>query len=60
MRTVELEGEPYWFKVTLMGHEFKVDQCILFRIVSGTIILIMTLFVFLISFGFIGNSANSL
>ena len=60
MRTVEREGEPYWFKVKLMGYEFKVDQCILFRLVSGTIILIMTFFVFLISFGFIGNSARLL
>ena len=58
MRTVEREGEPYWFKVTIMGYEYKVDQCILFRLVTGTIIMIMTVFVFLISFGLVGNSAK--
>ena len=60
MRTVDREGEPYWFKVTIFGVEIKVDQCILFRLVSGTIILIMTIFVFLITFGYIGNSAKTL
>ena len=60
MRTVDREGEPYWFKVAILGVEIKVDQCILFRLVTGTIILIMTVFVFLITFGNIGNSAKTL
>ena len=56
MRRLETEGEPYWFKVSLWGLELRVDQCILFRIVSGTIILIMTATVFMIAFGLIGGN----
>ena len=56
-RRVEREGEPYWFKVSVLGFEIKVDQCIAFRFVSGTIILLMTIAVFLISFGVIGGGS---
>ena len=56
-RRVEREGEPYWFKVSVLGLEIKVDQCIAFRFVSGTIILLMTIAVFLISFGVIGGGS---
>ncbi len=57
-RTIEREGEPYWFKFDLLGHEIKVDQCIAFRFVTGTIILIMTVLVFMISFGVIGGGGT--
>jgi hypothetical protein len=56
MKRLEVEGEPYWFKVTIRGFEIRVDQCIMFRMITGTIILIMTAIVFLIAFGVIGNS----
>jgi len=56
MKRLEVEGEPYWFKVTIRGFEIRVDQCIMFRMITGTIVLIMTAIVFLIAFGVIGNS----
>ena len=58
-RTIEREGEPYWFKISIMGYEIKVDQCIAFRFVTGTTIMIMTIAVFLISFGAIENGKSS-
>ena len=58
MRRLETDGEPYWFKVNFWGLELRVDQCILFRMVSGTIILIMTATVFMIALGLIGGNSK--
>ena len=44
------DEEPYLFKVKLFGTELRVDQCLLFRLIAGTSIVVMTLLVFVLVF----------
>jgi hypothetical protein len=43
MKTIQEEGEPYLFQIKIFGISIKVDSCLLFRLVAGSIILFMTL-----------------
>ena len=42
------DEEPCLFEVKMFGAVLKVDHCMLFRMITGTLILLMTLGIFVI------------
>lgn len=45
---MQQEEEPCLFKLRIFGATLRVDQCLLFRLIAGTGILVMTIAVFVL------------